>query len=568
MGNLKVSLKLALISIIGIIGILVNSFVGYNSMGKISDSLSDMETVNVTALNHLTKSIEAMRVAQVRFYQAVADPSRAAEVNKTYVSKMAELEKEWQALEPMVAHFDSVKDKAASTRANVQKFKTTLDSAMGKAVKLQSKEALADYNAGARDATVKLRNDLAAILKGVEEDIAKDRAENAALEASSTNTLIISTIICALLLAALCVLISKDIDSALTHIESICAAVAKRDLRDDGHVCTRTDELGDVERAVVEMRGVLAGVLTKVAESAAEITNASETLTNSSLQSAQAATQVAQNVTDAAEAVEKQSDAVQTGTEAVERISNSVSGISAEAQNVAANASGAALQAASGSAAIGEAVAQIKSVEQTVSESALIVDKLGERSQEIGMIVDTISGIAGQTNLLALNAAIEAARAGEHGRGFAVVAEEVRKLAEQSQEAAQKIADLIGAIQQDTNHAVESMQQGRNAVIEGAHSVESLKEMFSQITELATGVSDQVQEMQRSVETVAGDTGDVTRNIESIDEQGKEVADQMNAVSAATEEQSASAQEIASASDGLAKLAQELQRDIDRFQLK
>ena len=119
MSHLKVSIKLAIISIIGIVGILLNSFVGYNSMGKIEKSLSDMETVSITALDHLSKSIEAMRVAQVRFYQAVADPSRAAEVNKTYVSKMDELVREWQALEPLISHFESVKDKGAATKANV-----------------------------------------------------------------------------------------------------------------------------------------------------------------------------------------------------------------------------------------------------------------------------------------------------------------------------------------------------------------------------------------------------------------------------------------------------------------
>ena len=93
-------------------------------------------------------------------------------------------------------------------------------------------------------------------------------------------------------------------------------------------------------------------------------------------------------------------------------------------------------------------------IEKTVANSVAVVTKLGERSKEIGQIVENISGIAGQTNLLALNAAIEAARAGEQGRSFAVVAEEVRKLAEQSQEAAKQIANLIGEIQGDTDKAL------------------------------------------------------------------------------------------------------------------
>ena len=117
-------------------------------------------------------------------------------------------------------------------------------------------------------------------------------------------------------------------------------------------------------------------------------------------------------------------------------------------------------EANAGTEAVEASVAQIISVEKIVNDSALTVDKLGERSKEIGQIVESISGIAEQTNLLALNAAIEAARAGEHGRGFAVVSEEVRKLAEESQEASQKIATLIGEIQAETTNAVDSMQKG------------------------------------------------------------------------------------------------------------
>ena len=283
------------------------------------------------------------------------------------------------------------------------------------------------------------------------------------------------------------------------------------------------------------------------------------------MQSAKAATQVAQSVTDAAEAVVQQQGSVDNGSESVRKISSSVDGIREETGKVASNSVVAAQHAEAGANAIETSVKQIRDVENTVRASAEIVDKLGERSQEIGTIVDTISGIAGQTNLLALNAAIEAARAGEHGRGFAVVAEEVRKLAEQSQEAAQQIATLIGEIQTDTTNAVASMQEGRNAVVEGAHSVENLRTVFDQIRAAVQEVSENANRMSVSVGGVASEADGITGEMQDIAGQGDKVANEMQSVSAATEEQSASSQEIAAASDALAKLAQEQQLAIRQF---
>ncbi len=103
---------------------------------------------------------------------------------------------------------------------------------------------------------------------------------------------------------------------------------------------------------------------------------------------------------------------------------------------------------------------EVSASQQGVTEA---IRGLSQRTERIGGIVDTITGIAERTNLLALNAAIEAARAGEQGRGFAVVAEEVRKLAEGSQTAAGEIASLIGQIQRETTEVVAAVEEWRQA---------------------------------------------------------------------------------------------------------
>jgi methyl-accepting chemotaxis protein len=211
------------------------------------------------------------------------------------------------------------------------------------------------------------------------------------------------------------------------------------------------------------------------------------------------------------------------------------------------------------------AVRQIANIEKTVAESARIVETLGDRSKEIGQIVDTISSLAGQTNLLALNAAIESARAGEAGRGFAVVAEEVRKLAEQSQDASKQIGELIGAIQADTDRAVAAMQQGTSEVRLGSEVVNRAGDAFQEILAAVGRVSDQASQMSQAIAEMAGGSRKIVASIKEIDAASKANVDETQNVSAATEEQSATMEEIAASSQGLATLAQDLQAAVRRF---
>src|SRR5205823_4826109 len=160
-------------------------------------------------------------------------------------------------------------------------------------------------------------------------------------------------------------------------------------------------------------------------------------------------------------------------------------------------------------------IGEVSGEAATVSSSS---QQMATSSEGIGGIVETITGIAGQTNLLALNAAIEAARAGEQGRGFAVVAEEVRKLAEESQQAAASIADLVTEIQDETHRTVEIVGEGLQRTEESSAKVETARDAFREIGE-------SVDAMTRRIEEIA----DATAEVAAVAEQSSASTQQVSA---------------------------------------
>ena len=209
----------------------------------------------------------------------------------------------------------------------------------------------------------------------------------------------------------------------------------------------------------------------------------------------------------------------------------------------------------------------MNSIALTVQQTGEIVSKLGERSKEIGNIVEIISSISGQTNLLALNAAIEAARAGEHGRGFAVVAEEVRKLAEESQNASQQIAELIRSIQEETNRAVASMEDGRREAEKGKENVAATGETFSTILGMVEDVKTASLAVSKRVLELRENMNSIIEGMGAVDSSAKGIGSESQNVSAATEEQAAGMEEIASSSRSLADMATDLQTETDKFKV-
>ena len=343
--------------------------------------------------------------------------------------------------------------------------------------------------------------------------------------------------------------------------------LAQGDFRDRPANITSKDELGMLASAITEMRRGIANVMRDVNSSAESLSASAEELNATTEQSSLAANQVAQSIVKVAEGTNQQLDAVNETSSAIEKLNETIQSMASDSAKAALKSREASDIATEGEKTLAVAIEQMKNIERSSAQTANSVMTLGENSKQIGQIVGTISGIAEQTNLLALNAAIEAARAGEAGRGFAVVADEVRKLAESSQEAAQQISDLIKATQADTEKAIEDMNAGGESFKVGAEKVMSLGEAFRKIADIVETVSTQMQGISASSKDMAQNGEKIVENIRTIGSASKTAAEEAETVSAATEEQTASVHEIAGESENLARMAGELQREVNQFKV-
>ena len=360
---------------------------------------------------------------------------------------------------------------------------------------------------------------------------------------------------------------SNYITTMLSKMEGAVELLAKGDFREHARTITTDDEFGLLAKTLAKMRSQVNAVLREIIKDAETVAASSQELTASADQSAQVIQNIAQSITEVAEHSDKQGNAVDTVSSAVEQISASIQEISSNA-NVADDHAAKAMDIANeGGRSINMAIDQMNKIRDVVDSSADVVNELGEASKEIGQIVEQVSAIAAQTNLLALNAAIEAARAGEHGRGFAVVAEEVRKLAEESLAAVDKINNMITTIQSKTMDAVTAMKSGSEEAAKGADVVRNSGEAFENIMKINGEVASQVKDIARTTEEAAKASTNVVAAVQTVEEAAKNISDRTQTVSAATEEQSAATEEIASSSRGLAEIAQSLNESASKFKV-
>ena len=353
----------------------------------------------------------------------------------------------------------------------------------------------------------------------------------------------------------------------LVDVSDSVGKVAEGDLRIKDLPITAQDEIGSLSHSVNEMKHKLRKLLQNVADSSQRVAASSEELTASAIQTSESIEQVAANTVNMTENATKQGETVKNLQNLIIDMRDKMNELleSANEMNEVAKTSQEA--AFDGKQKVTFAIEKIKTIAKQVEKSAEVIGNLGNRSKEIGTIVETISAISDQTNLLALNAAIEAARAGEHGRGFSIVANEVRKLAEQSSEAAKNISELINTIQNDTNLAVESIKQGNQSVHEGSNSVIATGEAFNVIEKEIDKLTQNVHNSISHIDAVNDENREILQAIEEVEQFSQKTTEEAQNISASTQQQSATMHEMADASGQLAELAQQLQNEVHKFRI-
>lgn len=364
------------------------------------------------------------------------------------------------------------------------------------------------------------------------------------------------------------IFVSNKAVAPILTINNVADEISKGNLSLKNVPVESNDELGNVARAFATMTDKLNDFFHKARSNATNVAQSAENLNDNSKQSAEAANQIATAVSEFANATVGQQKAVGEANDAVINMRELLNVIADNSNGVASASNIAMKTAETGAVTVGNAVQSMESLRVSVKESSDIIKLLGEYSGKIGNIVETISGIAGQTNLLALNAAIEAARAGEHGRGFAVVAEEVRKLAEQSAEAAGEIQTLISDVQNQTEKAVESMSVGTELTAASVQAVDEAGGAFRDIVKQIDALTDKITLTTDAIKKAESGNSQIIDSVKIINDAAIKFSGQTQSISATTQELSASTEEIASASRQLADMADDLQKAIQTFKLR
>ncbi|WP_342773942.1 methyl-accepting chemotaxis protein [Mesobacillus subterraneus] len=327
------------------------------------------------------------------------------------------------------------------------------------------------------------------------------------------------------------------------------------------------DELSDLSNSYNQMKENLSTMVQDILETSEQVAASSEELTAGAEQTSRATEQITEAIQQIASGSDIQTHGIQESARALDELAKGVTNIAENSSVIAEASTQTSQHAKKGGAFVKQTASQMDMIQSSVMDTGAVIGVLNERSKQIGHISKVITEIADQTNLLALNAAIEAARAGDHGKGFAVVASEVRKLAEQSQNSASQISELITHIQADMERSNDSIEKVKQDVRSGLEIVEETEISFQEIVQSMGQMAGKIEEMAATAEQMSASTEEVSATVQDITTTARESSQHSQSVAASAEEQLASMEEVTASANNLSTMAEALKDTVSRFKI-
>lgn len=570
LNNLKVGRKLAMLIICSLVGLFAVGITGYYFLQTSSKSMEVMYSERLLSSEWLSESRVHARAISADIFRIMVTTDKNENSNLTKdINTRAEEFNNYMALYKKMKLDDFEADKISKIDSNLAKYREGRKVALDLAGENKNQEAYEYYEKNVESYADTFLVDLVELGEHNRQIAEKINSQDKANLKIATVTFISIVIIASILIILLGILITKRITKRLNDFVVFIGALSEGDfsikIKEDN--LKDKSEFGVVTNALDKMTKNIIELIKQLGNTSEQLVLSSEELTASAEQSADASNLVASAVTTMAHGADEQFSFANSTNKVVENISNKINVVSENTKSVSSLTDKAKISANAGEDAVVKAMNQMEIIEKKTSETSHIISELEEKSVKIGQILDTIQGISEQTNLLALNAAIESARAGEAGKGFSVVAEEIRKLAEQSQEATKEIAGIINDVQNKTNSAVAVMNENSKEVKTGADVVDVAGISFKEILQMIIEISSQIHEISYSITEVTVGTKESVDSVNNIKNISSNIADETQTISAAAEEQLASVEEIASSSKLLSQMSEELRWIIAKFKI-
>ncbi len=394
-----------------------------------------------------------------------------------------------------------------------------------------------------------------------------DESEAFTVANSLQGTVFLFAAIIAGIIILIAYIFSKNLTKPILSCVGFAEQIANGNLKSQKLDIDRKDEFGVLIKALNKMRSDLKDTVGDISKIAGDLSANSEELSATSEELSASAEEVTSSIEQVASGAEEQSAQLEETKSNVDNLNKGIEEVTYKAEDMNQQAEIVLNEVNNGNKTVKNTSNKINQVNAKQLKMGESVDELGKLSDQIGEIVEMISGISKQTNLLALNAAIEAARAGEAGRGFSVVADEIRQLAEESSSATDEINELIQEIQTKVKLATKGMNESEKVVNESVDAINATEENFSEIELAVNNLGELINEVVDSANHMAKNSKEVNAVIDEIAAVSDKAARNAQDVSATSQEQASSTEEVVKASEELADMAQKLAEQADKFEL-